>query len=121
MIDNLLYAKLPPYLKRLLKLTYLESGTYDQIVADLERELELSGLENDGGLTIPTMTDIPPNYTQQNTEQTKVVCHYCKKPSHGIRDCRKRMKKDQESRIDPSIQNTKPSICRSFIPCPHCQ
>ena len=49
-------AKLPPHLKRSLNLTNLENGTYDQIVAHLEKELELSGLENDVELTIPTMT-----------------------------------------------------------------
>ena len=86
MIDSLLYAKLPPHLKRSLNLAYLENGTYDQIVAHLERELELNGLENDGELTIPTMTAVPPNENQQNTEQTKVTCHYCKKPGHVIRD-----------------------------------
>ena len=48
MIDSLLYAKLPPRLKRSLNLAYLENGTYDQIVAHLERELKLSGSENDG-------------------------------------------------------------------------
>ena len=37
MIDNLLYAKLPPHLKRSLNLAYLENGTYDQKVAHLER------------------------------------------------------------------------------------
>ena len=78
MIDSLLYAKLPPHLKRSLNLAYLEKGSYDQVVAHLERELELSGLENDGELTIPTMTAVPPNDNQQNTEQTKVVSHYCK-------------------------------------------
>ena len=41
MIDSLLYAKLPPHLKRSLNLAYLENGTYDQILAHLERELEL--------------------------------------------------------------------------------
>ena len=74
MIDNLLYAKLPPHLKRSLNLAYLENGTYDHIFAHLKRELELSGLENDGELAIPTMTAVPPNDNQQNTEQTKVVC-----------------------------------------------
>ena len=121
MIDSLLYAKLPPRLKRSLKLAYLENGTYDQIVAHLERELELSGLENDGELTIPTMTAVPPNDNQQNTEQTKVVCHYCKKPCHVIRDCGKRMGKEQEQRNDPSNQNIKPSTSKSFPHCPHCQ
>ena len=121
MIDSLLYAKLPPRLKRSLKLAYLENGTCDQIVAHLERELELSGLENYGELTIPTMTAVPPNDNQQNTEQTKVVCHYCKKPGHVIRDCRKRMGKEQEQRNDPSNQIIKPSTSKSFPPCPHCQ
>ena len=88
MTDTLLYAKLPPHLKRSLNLAYLENGTYDQIYAHLERKLKLSGLENYGELTIPTMTAVPPNDNQQNTEQAKIVCHYCKKPGHVIRDCR---------------------------------
>ena len=107
MIDSLFYAKLPPHLKISLNLAYLENGTYDQIVAHLERKLELSGLENDGELTLPTMTAVPPNENQQNTEQPKVVCHFCKKPGHVIRDCPKRMRKKQEQRNDPSIQNKK--------------
>ena len=121
MIDSLLYAKLPPHLKRSLNLAHLENGTYDQIVAHLERELELSGLENDGELTIPTMTTVPLNDNQQNTEQTKVVCHYCKKPGHVIRECRKRMRKEQEQRNDPSTQKMKPSTSKPYAPCPHCQ
>ena len=116
-IDSLLYAKLPPHLKRSLNLAYLENGTYDQIVAHLERELVLSGLENDGELTIPTMTAVPPNDNQQNTEQTKVICHYCKKPGHVIR---KRMRKEQEQRKDPSNQNIKLSTSKSFPTCPPC-
>ena len=121
MIDSLLYAKLPPHLKRSLNLAYLENGTYDQIVTHLERELELSGLENDGELTIPTKTALPPTYNQQNTEQTKIVCHYCKKSGHVIRECRKRIRKEQEQRNDPSTQKMKPSTSKSYAPCPHCQ
>ena len=89
MIDSLLYPKLPPHLKRSLNLASLENGTYGQIVAHLEKELELSGLENDGELTIPTMKAQPPNDNQPNTEQTIIICHYCKKPGHVIRDCLK--------------------------------
>ena len=60
MNDDLLYAKLPPHLERSLNLAYLENSTYDHIVAYLEKELELSGLENDGEFTIPTMTAVSP-------------------------------------------------------------
>ena len=121
MIDSLLYAKLPPHLKRSLNLAHLENGTYDQIVAHLERELELSGLENDGELTIPTMTTVPLHDNQQNTEQTKVVCYYCKKPGHVIRDCRKRLRKEQERGNGTSTQKMKPSTSKTYAPCPHCQ
>ena len=50
-----------------------------------------------------------------------MVCHYRKKPGRVIRDCRKRMRKEQEQRKDPSIQNMKPSTSELFAPCPHCQ
>ena len=121
MIDSLLHAKLPPHFKRSLKLAYLENGTCDQRVAHLERELELSSLENDGEKTIRTRTAVSPNHNQQNTELTKVVCHYCKKPGHAFRDCRKRMRKEHEQGTNPSIQNTKPSTSKSLATCPDCQ
>ena len=37
MIDSLLYAKLPPKLKRSVNMARLENGTYEEIVAHLER------------------------------------------------------------------------------------
>ena len=67
MIDSLLYAKLLPHLKGSLNLAYLENGTYDQIVAHLERELELSDLEKDGERSIATMTVVRPNDNYENT------------------------------------------------------
>ena len=78
-IVSLLYAKLPPHLKRSLNLSYLENGTYDQIFEHLERELEFRDSKNDGELTKPKITAVPQNDNQQNTEQFKIVCHYCKK------------------------------------------
>ena len=67
------------------------------------------------------MTAVPPEDNQQKTEQATIECHYCKKPGHVIRDCRKRMRKEQDQRNDPSIQNMKPSNSKSFASCPHCQ
>ena len=105
MIDSLLYAKLPPHLKRSLNLAYLENGTYDQLVAHLERDLELSGLEKDGEQAKPTLTAIPPKDNQLNTKQTKTVCHFFKKPGHVIRDCRKIMRKEQKTILQSKKRN----------------
>ena len=44
-IDQFIYAKMPPHLKKPINQAYLENGTYEQIVTHLERELELNSLE----------------------------------------------------------------------------
>ena len=46
MIENLLYAKVPPRLKRSINRAYLENGTFEQTVRHLEREMELNELES---------------------------------------------------------------------------
>ena len=45
MSDSLLYAKLPPKLKRSVNMARLENASYEEIVTHLERKLELNGLE----------------------------------------------------------------------------
>ena len=67
MIENLLYAKMPPHLKKSINQAYLENGTYDQIVKHLEREMELNGLEADEHLVKTQMTVTK---KEQNTEKT---------------------------------------------------
>ena len=47
MIENLLYAKMPPHRKKSINQAYLENGSYYQIVKHLEREMELNGSEAD--------------------------------------------------------------------------
>ena len=47
MIENLLYAKMPPRLKKSIDQAYLENGTFDRVVKHLEREMELNRLEAD--------------------------------------------------------------------------
>ena len=46
-IESLIYAKMPPHLKKSINQAYLENGTYEQIVRHLKREMELNGLEAD--------------------------------------------------------------------------
>ena len=55
MIDSLLYAKLPPKLRLFVNVARLENGTYEVIVAHLERELELNDLEESDDLPDATM------------------------------------------------------------------
>ena len=80
--DSLLYTKLPPHLKRSINLARLENGTYDQIVAYLEQELELSGLETDGELPIPAMatttTTVNKKTQPRNAQQQQIVCRLAK-------------------------------------------
>ena len=59
MIDSLLYAKLPPKLKRSVNMARLENATYEEIVTHLERELELNGLEEGDDIPVPTMSTAP--------------------------------------------------------------
>ena len=56
MIENLLYAKMPPHLKKSINQAHLENGTYNQIVKHLEREMELNGLESDESMVKTQMT-----------------------------------------------------------------
>ena len=44
-IDQFIYAKMPPHLKKSINQAHLVNGTYEQIVTHLERELELNSLE----------------------------------------------------------------------------
>ena len=67
MIENLLYAKMPPHFKKSINQAYLENGSYDQIVKHLEREMELNGLEAEEALVKTQMTVTK---KEQNTEKT---------------------------------------------------
>ena len=60
-IDQFIYAKMPPHLKKSINQAHLENGTYEQIVTHLERELELKSLEHPGETQMNTVT-----HKQQN-------------------------------------------------------
>ena len=88
-IEQFIYAKMPPQLKKSKNRAHLENGTYQQIVTLLERELELNGLEAPDELSINTVSQQP---TNTNADRSKSTCHHCKKPEH-YRNQRRLLKK----------------------------
>ena len=119
MIDSLLYAKLPPKLKRSVNMARLENATYEEIVTHLERELELNGLEEGDDIPVPTMSTTPTTTRSgkgllSSGIDPNVTCNYCKKPGHVKDDCRK-LKRKEEQKLNDG-QGTK----REYPKCPTC-
>ena len=56
-IEQFLYAKMSPHLKKSVNQAHLENGTYEQIVTHLERELELNSLEYPDETQMNTVTN----------------------------------------------------------------
>ena len=119
MIDSLLYAKLPPKLKRSVNMARLENATYEEIITHLERELELNGLEEGDDIHVPTMSTAP-TATRPGTGllssgiDPKITCNYCKKTGHVKDDCRKLKRKKEQKRNGG--QDTK----KEYPKCPTC-
>ena len=121
MIENLLYAKMPPHLKKSIDQSYFENGSYDQIVKHLEREMELNGLKADETLVKTQMTVTKKDQKTEksnkkqtekpNTQTPKTVpdktlkndqCRYCKETGHIMADCpklakRRKLEEDPET------------------------
>ena len=78
-IEQFIYAKMPPHLKKSINQARLENGTYEQVVSHLESGLELNGLEAPDEMPKNNVTQQAP---QQNSNKPRPTCHDCKKPGH---------------------------------------
>ena len=102
-IEQKIYAKMLPHLKKSINQALLKNGTYEQIVSHLERELELNSLEAPDEMPINTVTQQAP---LQNSESPKPTCHHCKKPGHYQNQCRQLKRgKDQTRKNTNSTNN----------------
>ena len=109
-IEQFIYAKMAPHLKKSINLAHLENGTYEQIVSHLDRELELNGLEAPDEMQLNTVMK---QDTQQNSEKPKPTCHHCKKPGHYRNQCRqlKREKDQVQNKTDSAANNKNNNGC----------
>ena len=102
-IEQFIYDKLPPHLKKSINQAHLENGTYEQIVPHLERELKLNGLEAPDEMPINTVTQQAP---QQKSNKPRPTCHHCRKPGHHQNQCRQlKREKGQLRNITNSANN----------------
>ena len=107
LIDSLLYAKLPPKPKRCVSVVRLENGTYKEIVAYLESDLELNISDN---LPMATMASASTSsrYLLANCIDTNedVQCYCCKANDHFWKNCPKlKKKKDIKDKNGPKTQH----------------
>ena len=108
-IDQFIYAKMPPHLKKSINQAHLENGTYEKIVTHLERELELNSLEypdetqmntvmykqqidgnpdNAGNINSDTNDSNPNNHKNDRKSRTLYPpCETCGKTNHSPERC----------------------------------
>ena len=108
-IEQFIYAKMPPHLKKSINQAHLENGTCEQIVTHLERELELNSLEypdetqmntvthkqqiegnpdNAGNVNSDTNDSNPNNHKIDRKSRTLYPpCETCGKTNHSTERC----------------------------------
>ena len=85
----------------------LENGSYDEIAAHLERELELNALEESDDLPVATMTSSSskPKTPLSTGQMSDITCNYCKEKGHMVKDCEKlKQKKEKDAQQGKSTQ-----------------
>ena len=112
-IEQFIYAKMPPHLKKSINQAHLENGMYEQIVTHLERELELNGLEAPDELPINNVNQQPTNTI---ADKPKTTCHHCKKPGHYRNQCRLLKKQREQTENNQNNPGNKNSAAHTSDP-----
>ena len=108
-IEQFIYAKMPPHLEKSINQAHLENGTFEQIVTHLERELELNSLEypdetqmntvthkqeiegnpdNAGNINSDANDSNPNNHKIDRKSRTLYpLCETCGKTNHSTERC----------------------------------
>ena len=105
-IEQSIYAKRPPHLKKSVHQAHLENGTYEQIVTHLEKEVELNGLEAPDELQINTVSQ---KLTNANADRRKQTCQHWKKPGHYRNQCclwKNRREQTENTQNTPGNRNS---------------
>ena len=105
-IEQFIYAKMSPHLKKSINQAHLENGTYEQIVSLIETELELNGLEAPDEMPINTVTQQTP---QQNSNKPRPTCYHCKKPGLYQNQCRQLKREKDQTRNKTNSANNNPT------------
>ena len=101
-IEQFIYAKMSPHLKKSINQAHLDNGRYEQIVSHFERELDLNGLEAPDEMLINTVTQQAP---QQNPNKPRPTCHPCTKPGHYQNQCRQLKRETDQTRNNTNSAN----------------
>ena len=112
-IEQFIYAKKPPHLKKSIDQANLKNGTCKQIVKDVESEIELKGLEVLDELQINTLSQQPTNL---NADRPKPTFHYCKKPGQNRKQCRLLKKQREQTEANQNIPGNKNSDANNSNP-----
>ena len=108
-IEQFIYAKIPPHLKKSINQANLENGTYEQIVTHLQKGFELNNLEypdetqmntvthkqqiegnpdNAGNISSDTNDSNPNNHkTDRKSRTLYPPCETCGKTNHSTERC----------------------------------
>ena len=113
MVEQFIYAKMPPHLKKSINQADFENGTYEPIVTHLERELEMKRLESPDE---PGLNTVSHNTANANADRHKPTCHHCKKPGCYRNQCRRLKKQRKQFENYQNNPGNKNSDANTSIP-----